>query len=183
MGYPQAVDPRLLSTVTRALRVVTSAALALVVLAQVCVHVGLALSERGLALASGCLSDRLGLGWWGTHLAMVRVSPDCPDGTFALGADPAVAAGVVVSVALPALLAHLLALLAGVGTMSAARSAFVAVQRLLGRAALRALPRPVRLPDAELRPRVARPGPDRVPPAPRLALVPVRRGPPRVVLV
>lgn len=177
MGYPRAVDLRLLKTLTRAVRVVTAAVLLLVVVGQVCAQLGAELSQRGLALTSGCLSDRLGLGWWGTHLAMVRTSADCPEGTFALGAEPGVAAAVVVSVAIPALLAHVAAAVLSAGALGAVRGALLAVGRLVARVALR-LPRPAPLPDAVTRPATLRAVLDHVGHPLRLALVPVRRGPP-----
>lgn len=177
VGYPRPVDLRLLTTLTRAVRAVTAAVLLVVVVGQVCAHLGAALSQRGLALTSGCLSDRLGLGWWGTHLAMVRTSAECPEGTFALGAEPGVAAAVVVSVAIPALLAHLAAAVIGAGTLGAVRGALLSVGRLLARVTLR-LPRPATLPDAAARHAVLRAVLDQVGHPLRLALVPVRRGPP-----
>lgn len=171
---------RLLTNATRAVRAVTAALFLLVVVGQTCAHVGLALSRRGLVLTSGCLSDQLGLGWWGTHLAMVRTSAECPEGTLALGGEPGVAAAVVVSVAIPALLAHALAALASAGALGVVRSALRAVGRILGRAAAR-LPRPAALPDVEARPAAVRCARDEVAHTLRLALVPVRRGPPVLV--
>jgi len=180
VGYPRRVDMRLLTTATRAVRVVTAAALLLVVVGQAWVHIGLALSERGLALTSGCLSDRFGVGLWGTHLAMVRTSAECPEGTFALGGEPGAAAAVVVSVALPALVVHALAALVSAGALGVARSALRAVGRILSSATAR-FPRPAALPDVEARPAVVRPVLDEVAHTLRLALAPVRRGPPVLV--
>lgn len=174
------MDLRLLSTATRAVRVVTAAVFVLVVVGQTCANVGVALSQRGLALTSGCLSDQLGLGWWGTHLAMVRTSAECPEGTLAVGGEPGVAAAVVVSVALPALLAHALAALVSAGTLGAVRSALHAVGHLLGRATAR-LPRPATVPDVEARPAFVRTVHEQTAHTLRLALAPVRRGPPVLV--
>lgn len=166
------------STAVRALSVVTSVLVGLLLAGQACAHVLAALSARGLLLVTGCLDIDAGLGWWGTHLAMVRVSPDCPEGTFAPGGDPAAMAAVVISVALPALVAHALGLLVGVGALGAVRAWMRSVRHLALRGLLRTVP--VGAAPVVVGPRRAT-APDAAAWRPhelRLALVPVRRGPP-----
>ena len=131
------------------------------------------LVERGALTVQQCVPGS-GLGRVGLGLAVLRVDEACPDGTLAM--DHRQAIGVVVVVALPALLANLAGATLGIGALSRLQGALRGLLALLG--ALRRRP-----PVPALQPAVARVRVD-VPvdrPASRAVVgVPWWRGPPQV---
>ena len=86
-----------------------------------------------------CVPGTSSLGWLGLRLALLRSSVDCPNGSLALGGSVAQSALVVISIAIPTLLAHLLALAGGVSLSAVLARAASAARRVLG-AALWVLP-------------------------------------------
>jgi hypothetical protein len=86
-----------------------------------------------------CLPGEGPVGWLGLRLALLRASVDCPEGTLALGGSTSRSALVVVSVAVPTLLAHLLAAACGLSLSALAARAASGVREVLG-AAWRVLP-------------------------------------------
>jgi len=134
------------------------------------------LTQRGALMVHQCVGVGDGAaGWLGLRFALLRQDAACPSGSLAVGPDGRQALAVVVVVALPVLVAHLVAATVGVGLAERVRQIVGAALRLLVRP-LRGrpgrppfLPRPLRLTAA--RPAVRAPGPVDV-------LVPLRRGPP-----
>ncbi|GIG22552.1 hypothetical protein Cch01nite_32760 [Cellulomonas chitinilytica] len=142
-----------------------------------CPAVGLALAAQGRVLLHQCLPAG-GLGPWGVGLAVLRDASECPDGSYALGS---VASGAVVllSVAVPVLVAHLLAALCGVGLSAAVLGALRAVPRFLRTLVRRTVDEPAAVVVRGARMRVAA-----VPVRPHARLLVVHlpvRGPPAVV--
>lgn len=72
-----------------------------------------ALAGPGRLVLHACVPGAGAPGWLGLRLALLRASVDCPDGFLAVGGTGASGALVVVSVAVPALLVHLLAVACG----------------------------------------------------------------------
>jgi len=134
----------------------------------------LVLGQRGALLVHQCVSDG-GAGWLGLRLALLRREAGCPDGTLAVGPDTRQAIAVVVMVAVPVLLAHLLAAAAGLGVARHVGQVVRIALRLLRRP-FRARPLPVALVVRLLR----RPAASRAvrAPGPVDVAVPLRRGPP-----
>ncbi|WP_372594634.1 hypothetical protein [Actinotalea sp.] len=132
------------------------------------------LVRSGSLLVHQCVSDGTA-GWLGLRLALLRPDANCPTGTLAVGPDGGQALAIVVLVAVPVLVAHLVAMAAGLGLARHARLLVGAVLRLLGGpfrtrpAPATTLVRPVRL--LALVRTVRAPGPVDV-------RVPLRRGPP-----
>jgi len=82
-----------------------------------------------------CVAGAGPVGWLGLRLALLRGSADCPDGALAVGGTGAHSALVVVSVALPTLVAHVLAVAGGVSLsalLSRAASGVRVVLRAVG---------------------------------------------------
>jgi hypothetical protein len=127
-----------------------------------------------------CVPDA-GFGWLGMRLALLRVDTVCPNGTLAVGGDQRQVLAVVLAVALPALVGHLLIGSLGIGAIAHLRRVAAAALELLAgaRAALPddvavVLPSGLRVAVAGLyRPPVVREAP----------LVPWWRGPPAPQLV
>ncbi|BDZ42642.1 hypothetical protein GCM10025865_19410 [Paraoerskovia sediminicola] len=99
---------------------------------------------RGYVLVHDCVAVQGVPAWFGIHLALVRPSAHCPDGTLALGAAPGSAPVVVAVVALPVLLAQVGVAVALLGSAMLVR-AVLRRTRLAGRRALRAVGRFVRV--------------------------------------
>lgn len=111
----------------------------LAAVALVAVAVG-ALAEHGAVLVHRCVAPGGALEWLGLRLALVRAG-ECPDGQVAVGGDGQQVLTLVVGVAVPVLLAHVLATLGGLGVATAVRSVLRRAARVLR---LR-LPKPVAL--------------------------------------
>ena len=92
-----------------------------------------------------CVAGAGPVGWLGLRLALLRTSADCPDGALAVGGSGAHGALVVVSVAVPTLLAHVLAVAGGLG-LSALLAQAASGIRLVLRAVLHVLPGAPRVP-------------------------------------
>ncbi|MCL3861502.1 hypothetical protein [Actinotalea sp. K2] len=93
---------------------------------------GTLLVQQGAVLVHQCvvgdgLAGRLGL-----SLALLRAGGECPAGTLAIGGEGTRVMGVVVVVALPVLLAHLVAAGLGVGLGSRLRAVAAAAVSVLG---------------------------------------------------
>jgi len=91
--------------------------------------VGLALAAQGRVLLHQCLPAG-GIGPWGVGLAVLRDASECPEGSYALG-SAAGGAVVLLSVAVPLLVGHLVAAALGVGLSAAVLRALRAVPRFL----------------------------------------------------
>jgi hypothetical protein len=91
--------------------------------------VGLAVAAQGRVLLHQCLPAG-GVGPWGVGLAVLRDASECPEGTYALG-SAASGAVLLLSVAVPLLVGHLVAAALGVGLSAAVLSALRAVPRFL----------------------------------------------------
>lgn len=113
-------------------------AAALTVLGAAAVGLG-ALGRHGALLVHQCVADGTA-GAIGLRLALLRQDAACPSG-LAVGPDGRQAIGVVVLVAVPVLVAHVVGLLAGAGLLARARAGVLrALAVLAGR---RPLPGPV----------------------------------------
>ncbi|WP_407344618.1 hypothetical protein [Pengzhenrongella phosphoraccumulans] len=97
-----------------------------------------------------CLPGEGPVGWLGLRLALLRDSVDCPEGTLALGGSASRSALVVVSVALPTLLVHLVAAVCG-ASLSALLARAASGIRVVLRAAWRVLPGVPRAPGVRSR--------------------------------
>lgn len=91
-----------------------------------------------------CMPGAGPLSWLGVRLALLSSSTDCPEGAFAVGGTSASGALVVVSVAVPTLLVHLVAVAGGVSLSALLARAAAGISLVLG-AVLRALPRAPRV--------------------------------------
>lgn len=100
---------------------------------------GGALASRTQLALHACLPGEGPVGWLGLRLALLRASVDCPEGTLALGGSTSRSALVVVSVAVPTLLAHVLAAACGLSLSALLARAASGVRGVLG-AAWRVLP-------------------------------------------
>ncbi|NTW40832.1 MAG: hypothetical protein HGA44_13280 [Cellulomonadaceae bacterium] len=98
-----------------------------------------ALARHGALLVHQCLPGDGTAGFLGLRLALLRVDSACPGATLAVGGDTRQVAGVVVLVALPVLLVHLVALAAGVGVLARLRQLVRSVATVL-RGAVRTRP-------------------------------------------
>lgn len=114
------------------------------------------LAHLGGLLVHRCV-DVGAAGWVGLRLALLRSDLTCPSGTLAVGGETGQVVGVVVMVALPLLLAHVLGASIGVGAFAQVRRAVTTalavvvrrVRRVLAPAAPvvgRAVTRPVGTP-------------------------------------
>lgn len=138
------------------------------------------LSRQGALLVHQCVPGDGAAGWLGLRLALLRADVACPTGSLAVGGDGHQVMGVVVLVAVPALVAHLAGLGLGLGLLArlgalvrSAAAVLAAVLLALPRGLRVGVPRP-RAPLASARPLIVG----------RLALaVPWRRGPPQLLLV
>lgn len=138
------------------------------------------LSRQGALTVQQCVPGDGAAGWLGLRLALLRADVVCPTGTLAVGGDSRQVMGVVVLVALPALLAHVAGVVLGLGLLARVRTLVRAAAAVLA-AVLPRLPRG--------RVQVVRRAPallvstwSRV--AGRLGLeVPWRRGPPELLFV
>lgn len=137
-----------------------------------------ALAHGGLVVQQCVEPNQVGA-WFGLHLALLRLSPDCPGDSLALGPDRQQVVTVVVSVAAPVLLAHLAALVAGIGVVRVLRRAGHAVMALLA-GLLRRLPAAT---GVVVGPRPAPATLEHVllPPPRAVLAAPTRRGPPLVL--
>lgn len=130
---------------------------------------------RAPVLVHQCVAGDGLVGTLGLRLALLRPDASCPSGTLALGPDGAQAAGIVVMVAAPVLLLHLVLAGTGAGLLAVAAALVRALGRLLARAGL-TLPEAVTLPAVGRSPR---PRTDRAPVLVALHLPTVGlRGPP-----
>ncbi|MGY4643855.1 hypothetical protein [Cellulomonas sp. URHB0016] len=90
---------------------------------------GLAVAAQGRVLLHQCLPAG-GIGPWGVGLTVLRDASECPEGSYALGAA-ASGAVVLLSVAVPLLVAHVVAAALGVGLSAAVRGAVRAIPAFL----------------------------------------------------
>lgn len=109
------------------------------------VGLGAALAGPAQFALHSCLPGEGPVGWLGLRLALMRSSPDCPEGTLAVGGSAANSALVVFSVAMPTLLVHLLAAVCGVSLSALLARAASGIRRVL-RSAWRVLPEVPRAP-------------------------------------
>lgn len=109
----------------------------------------------GLLRVEGCVPAPGAIGWAGLHLALVHPSTACPAGTAAVGGSPGHTLALVVTLALPALAAHVAALavvVGAAGVLRALRDTLAALTcrrvrpALPSRPAARRLPLPAREP-------------------------------------
>lgn len=156
---------------SRARRAGTSTLPVLALLAALVAAASHLMAQGALAVHS-CVPGT-GAGALGLRLALLRADAACPSGTLAVGGDQRQVIGVVVVVALPALAAHLVGAMLGLGIAARLHGVLSAAVAALGRRLRAPEPRgvPVRphLPvDATvLRPRHA-----------CAVAMPLRRGPP-----
>ncbi len=108
-----------------------------------------AVSRTQFALHA-CLPGEGPIGWLGLRLALLRGSVDCPEGTLALGGSASRSALVVVSVALPTLLVHLLAAVCGASLSALLARAASGIRAVIG-AAWHGLPGTPRAPGVRVR--------------------------------
>lgn len=99
----------------------------------------LAFAARGYALIHQCVPDAGALSWWGTRLAMVQRSADCPVGTLEIGGEHRSMAVVLATVALPVAVAHLLAVATALGLSGHARGRLASAVTVLRGLVLRVL--------------------------------------------
>ena len=90
------------------------------------------LAHHGTLLVHQCVPADPAVGRLGVGLALLRADGDCPTGALALGGDGRHVMGVVVLVALPVLLTHLLALATGLGLLARLRVLVAAMLAVLG---------------------------------------------------
>jgi hypothetical protein len=136
------------------------------------------LAAHAPVLVHRCLpSDGL-TGSLGVRLALLRPDADCPSGTLALGGEPGQVMGLLVLVAVPVVVAHVLALLATACVVAGAGLLVRAVGRL-GRLVRPELPRAPRVPVG--RPRAVVPVVARAAVRTVLDAAVPRRGPPALV--
>ncbi|QTE29824.1 hypothetical protein [Pengzhenrongella sicca] len=98
-----------------------------------------ALSWPAQLVLHACLPGAGPVGWLGLRLALLSASADCPDGALAIGGTGTSGAIVIATVAVPTLLAHLLAVVGGV-SLSAALSRAAAGVRAVLATVVRVLP-------------------------------------------
>ncbi|MCV2395062.1 hypothetical protein OEB99_12150 [Actinotalea sp. M2MS4P-6] len=90
----------------------------------------MALSRHAEVLVHQCVADGTA-GAIGLRLAFLRHDAACPSGELAVGGDTRQVVGVVVLVALPVVVAHLLGAVAGVSLVARVRSALRTVRDVL----------------------------------------------------
>jgi len=119
---------------TAAPRRLPGAAVLAVVVAAVALAASLTggLARNGALLVHQCVPADPAVGRLGVGLALLRPEADCPTGTLAVGGDGRHVMGVVVLVALPVLLTHLLALGTGLGLVARLRVLVRATAAVLG---------------------------------------------------
>lgn len=137
------------------------------------------LTERvPLPAVQRCVKPDDQLAWLAVHLELLRDDPGCGPDRYALNAGPGHTDGVVVMVAIPALLVNLATVLTAVGVGAALRTALVRAGAVIDRL----WPRLARLDTAPVAPLATRPASwasGRLPRAWQLDRSPVRRrGPP-----
>ena len=96
------------------------------------------LVHLGGVLVHQCV-DLGAAGWVGLRLALLRSDLTGPSGTLAVGGEAGQVVGVVVVVALPLLVVHTLAAIAGLGALTGLRRAFGAALTVLVRRPRRVL--------------------------------------------
>lgn len=116
----------------------TLALIALSVLAAV--SAASAASGRSAILLQQCVSGDGVVGRWGMGLALLHTSADCPAGALALGPDHRQALTLVVTIAVPALAAHLLTAAGGLWLAGLVRRTVALVRELLSAAGAHRLP-------------------------------------------
>jgi len=89
------------------------------------------LDGRAQLALHACLPGDGPVGWLGLRLALLRSSVDCPDGALALGGSTSRSALVVVSVAVPVLLAHVVAAVCGASLSALATRAASGLRAVL----------------------------------------------------
>lgn len=109
------------------------------------VALGVALVGPAQVVLHGCVPGEGRLGWLGLRMALLRTSVDCPEGALAWGGSSADSAIVVISVAVPTLAVHALAVASGVSVSALLARAASAIRVVLG-AVLRGLPATPRAP-------------------------------------
>lgn len=108
---------------------------ALVAAAGLAALAALALALSGRVLLHQCVAA-VGLGPWGVRMSVLQDAADCPDGTYAFG--PAASGAVLLlSVAAPLVVAHLVLAAGGVGASVVVARAARTAARLLRRCAPR----------------------------------------------
>ena len=80
------------------------------------------LSRQGALTVHQCVPGDGTAGWLGLRLALLRADVACPTGSLAVGGDSRQIMGVVVTVALPVLLAHLAGVGLGLGLLARVRT-------------------------------------------------------------
>lgn len=162
---------------TAAPRRLPGAALLAAVVAAGAVVAALAggLARHGALLVHQCVPADPAVGRLGVSLALLRPEADCPTGTLAVGGDGTHVMGVVVLVALPVLLTHLLALGTGLGLVARLRVLVRATAAVLGWVAS---PVPAAPALVVRRVRAAVVAARRLPSGRPALAVPLRRGPP-----
>lgn len=132
------------------------------------------LGRLGTLVVHQCVADG-GFGRLGLRLALFRVDAACPDGTLALGGDQHQVMAVVIAVAVPVLVGHLLGACLGLGALAHLRRLTRAALALLTGVATLVPDDVVRLPEGDrvtIGARYLRPVSHNAP------LVPWWRGPP-----
>nr|WP_297426589.1 hypothetical protein [uncultured Actinotalea sp.] len=104
-----------------------------------------ALAAHAPVLVHRCLPADGLTGAAGVRLALLRPDADCPSGTLALGGEPGQVMGLLVLVAVPVVVAHVLTMLAAACVVAGAGLLVRAVGRL-GRLVRPELPRAPRVP-------------------------------------
>ena len=104
-----------------------------------------ALANGAHVVLRACLPGQGSLGGLGLRLALLRTSADCPEGALVLGGTSTRGALVLVSIAVPTLVGHLLAAACGLSASALLARAASGIGGLLG-AALRSLPGAPRAP-------------------------------------
>lgn len=133
------------------------------------------LARAGAVLVHQCVADGTA-GAIGLRLALLRQDAACP-GQLALGGEPGRVVGVVVLVAVPVLLGHLVGVLAGLGILARVRTGVRTVARVLGGLLRRPEPVAVHVAARPLAPVVRR---EATPRGPALTVRPLR-GPPLAI--
>jgi hypothetical protein len=90
------------------------------------------LSHHWLPSVHRCVAPDAHLAWLGVHLDVLHNDPACGSGGYALGADHGYPTGIVLMVAVPALLANLATVLSAAGVWAALRGVLVRAATLVG---------------------------------------------------
>jgi hypothetical protein len=134
-----------------------------------------ALARTGALLVHQCVADGTA-GAIGLRLALLRQDAACP-GQLAIGGEPREVIGVVVLVAVPVLLAHLVGVLAGLGMLARVRAGVRTVARVLSGLLRRPEPVALHVAARQLAPVARR---EAAPRGPALTVRPLR-GPPLAI--